>query len=86
MNSARQLPVDKNQFYNYQSKKQERDISPISREGQSFVENDDRFSSAILPQEDFEDFEDKRVKPKKNNKKAKEESISSGDAKIRYDE
>ena len=86
VNSARQLPVEKNQFYNYPSKKQDRDISPISREGRSFIEGDDRFSSAILPQEDFEDFEDKRLKPKNGKKKTKEDSVSSGDVKIRYDE
>lgn len=85
INSARQLPVDNNQFYNYPSKKQDRDISPISREHRSFLDKDDRFNSAILPQEDFEDFTDKKVNSK-NKRKVSKESNSSGDHKIRYDE
>lgn len=87
VNSARQLPLDHNQFYAYPEKKQDGDISPISRENRSFLDRDDRFNSAILPQGDFEDFADKQIEPinqaEDNNDK---DSGSSDDVKIRYDE
>lgn len=74
VNSARQLPTVSNPLYNNKLNKNEQDISLISRDQRSHLGKDDRFSSAILNQGDFEDFDDKNTDDKSKRKISEDEN------------